>query len=295
MSLFALPRRVHEPVDRRVLGAFRFEDAITAMPINVPGAVRTLGATLVREVGDVPVPLLDGGVRIRRNQTGFHVLFRAPLFDDYSNAFLNPQPPVETQAGPLRLRLGIVDAGPNHLPRAFSIDRPASIDPGAANPVFEAVSVPLLRAPAAPVQDGWAVLRVRVTETGTDPLNPLPGVLIRVFRSPRAAGDRPIGMGMTDWRGPVRGEALVPVTGVPRFRPGTGESVIETLFPVVLEMARAVAFTGAANQLPDPGGILAAIPPELEADAGSDIRLVRAAEAVHVRAGREMTLEMSMP
>jgi hypothetical protein len=292
MTLAAHSLTVIERVERRILGAFRLLDAVTRLPVLQPVEVRALGAVLVRPGGDIEVPLPRKSVEIRQNRSGFHVLFRAPLFDEYTATFLDPQPPPDTQAGPLRLRLAIDDAGPQYLPRQFTFDLPRATDPNAVDSVFDPVPVDLFRSPAAPVQDGWALLRVRIVEEGSDPETPLPRVLVRVFRSPRGAQAPAIGVGMTEWRGGVRGEALVPVTGVPRFRPGPGNNVIETELPVLLEAARAV--TGAADQLPDPSRILAAIPQGLGAPAPAGFVVLRPAQPVNVRAGQELSVQLSM-
>jgi hypothetical protein len=195
--------------------------------------------------------------------------------------------------------LAIVDAGAHHLPQLFQVDLPRPLDPAAAGHVFERQEVGLFRAPGAPLQDGWAVLRVLVTLAGTNPPDPLPGVLVRVFRSPRGAADQPIGAGMTDWRGEVRGEALVPVTNIRRFRPGSGTNVIEREQAVEFEATRDSRFTGAADQLPDVARILAGAgegvirPPDRP--PGSVLAVVRPATAVRVEAGRETVVHLAMP
>lgn len=294
INLAAQPLRVIDAADRRILGAFQLVDAVTRLPINRAVTVRTLDAVLVRPGPDIAVPVTENSARIRQNQSGIYIVLRAPFFDDYTNAFTTAQNPPETDLGPLRLRLGVAEQTPSYLPQAFSIDLPRSLDPNDANTVFDPVAVALLRSPSAPVQHGWAVLRVRVTETGSDPINPLPGVLVRVFRSPRAAEDEPIGLGMTDWRGSIRGEALVPITGINRFRPGAGDTVIETEVPVVVEAARHVAFTGATDQFPDLEQLLADIPQDLNAAPGPGLGLLRPPDPVLIRAGRTLSMGMSM-
>ena len=295
MNLTAYSIRTLESVDRRMLGAFQLLDAVTHLPVHRSVEARVLSALLARSTGDIVVPLSRQDVQLRQNRSGFQVVARAPFFDDYAGALLDPQPPSETQDGPLRLRLAIEDAGPHYLPRQFTIELPRAHDPNASETVFEAVPVLLFRTPSAPVQDGWALLRVRVTETGSNPPNPVPGVLIRVFRSPRAAAVPPIGLGMTEWRGDVRGEALVPITGVQRFRPGAGDNVMESDLPAVWEAARAVAFTGAANQSPDPTRILTAIPQDPAAPAPAEVAVIRATAPLFVRAGHTHPLQLSMP
>jgi hypothetical protein len=134
-------------------------------------------------------------------------------------------------------------------------------------------------------------LRVRVTEAGVDPPNPLPGVLVRVFRSPRGAADAPIGIGMTDWRGGIRGEALVPLIGIERFRPGSGATVIETDQAIEFEAARDTGFTAAVDQLPNALSIAAA--------AAAPVQILRPdttpATPMRVEAGREYVVHLAMP
>jgi hypothetical protein len=170
--------------------------------------------------------------------------------------------------------------------------------------VFHPQPIRVFRAPSAPVQDGWAVLRVRVTQAGTDPLRPLPGVLVRVFRSPRAAADQPIGEGMTEWRGGITGEAVVPIAGVPRFQPGEGENVVVSDQAIVFEASRHSGFTGAGGQLPDGPALLAGtgsgliLPPAVP--AGSQLTVLRPAgvtpaEPMLITAAREFVVHLAMP
>jgi hypothetical protein len=302
INLEVLPRRVIDTVDRRALGAFQFMDAVTGLPIVVPARVEVRGAT----IGGVPVNAArhEHAIRILQNRRGVAVIFRAPFFDTYASTFDNPVAPAETAANPLRLRLAVVDAGPYYLPQEFQLDLPRAPDPDAPESVFLPQPVRLFRAPNAPVQDGWAVLRVLVTEAGTDPANALPGVLVRIFRSPRAVGDPPIGEGMTDWRGDITGEALVPIPGIQRFRPGDGENVIETDEAIVFEATRHDDFTGDPGQLPDVPALLAGTgtglirPPDLP--PGSTLAILRPEPTnpptpLRVQAGREYVVHLAIP
>lgn len=300
MNLELLPRRVIETADRRVLGAFQFVDAATALPVVVPAKLEVRGVTLAGAPVDV---LQENSIRIQQNRRGVSVIFRAPFFDTYAGAFIDPQPPPETQTDPLRLRLAVTDAGPYYLPQEFQFDLPRSLDPDAPDSVFRPQEVRLFRAPNAPVQAGWALLRVRVTQAGVDPINPLPGVLVRVFRSPRGGADAPIGEGMTEWRGDVRGEALVPVIGVERFRPGSGESVIETDQAIEFEATRNAGFTASAGQLPNVPVLLVGTgagiirPPNLPPGSLLDILRPETTPTtpMRVQAGREYVVHLAMP
>jgi hypothetical protein len=291
------PCRVVEEDVRRALVGFQFVDATTGLPIAGDMRLEVRGAT----VGDPPttVALQENSVRIRQNRRRVNVIALAPFFDAYTSAFVNPVAPAETDSGPLRLRLGLVDAGPHYLPQEFHIDLPRSIEADDANNVFETQPVPLLRAPSAPVQDGWTVLRVLVTQTVTDPAVRLPGVLLRVFRSPRTPLDEPLGVGMTDWRGDIRGEALVPIAALQRFRPGAGPNVIETDHAIEFEAARDTDFTAATGQLPDVArlviGIAAGLVRPPNRPPGSVLTFVPAlADPLRVQAGREYAVHLAM-
>jgi hypothetical protein len=308
MNLALRPLRVIEFVDRRVLGAFRLVDAATGLPIITPAAVETRRVTVAGPAGDVV--LSESAVRIQRNRSGVYVLMTAPFFDVRSNpvdgqppaytaTFDSPQTPLEVAGGPLRVNLAVIEAGPQFLPRALQINLPRSLVRTAPDSVFEPQAVSLFRAPGAPVQDGWTVLRVRVTEALSDPVNPLPGVLVRAFRSPRTVGDAPIAAAMTDWRGRMRGEALLPVAGIQRFRPGSAGTVIVRDQEIEFDATRDTTFTGAAGEVPDVA--------RLTAGAGSglirvsnqlpdpQLEIVRPVTPVRVQAGREYVVHLAMP
>jgi hypothetical protein len=297
MNLGSLPLRIVERVDKRVLGAFQLVDAATRLPILGSATVQVLGATLVDAQGETAVPVQENSVRLQRSRSGFHVIMRAPFFDAYSESFENPQVPTETKNGLLRLRFGITPGGSYYLPQQFQFGLPRSVDPAEANNVFQAVPVTLFRAPSAPTHGGWAVLRVRVTQAGTG--SPLPGVLIRVFRSPRGTDDQPIGSGMTDWRDRARGEGLVPVTGIVRFRPGAGASVVETQQTIEIDVTRDAAFRGEPEELPDIAKLVAAAaatiirPPNRP--PGSQLNLLEPTAPVKVQAGHELVMRLEMP
>ena len=297
MNFASLPLNVVETVDRRVLGAFRFVDSVTRLPIAAPAKLEMRGGILTGMPGK-PVLQVDT-VRILQNRRGIHVIFRAPLFDAYADAFENPQPPAETENGPLRLRLAVTEIAEPYLPQEFEFDLPRSLDPKVSGSVFNPFDVALFRAPNAPVQDGWAVLRVAITRTGASPADPLPGVLLRVFRSPRSDEDSPIGAGMTDWRERRRGEALVALSGIQRFRPGSGNNVIETDQAIDFEATRDSEFTGAVGQFPNVSRLIAGTGDKLIRPPNqppvSELKIVRPTGPVRVRAGQEDVVSLSMP
>jgi len=286
-------------VDRRILGAFRLVDAVTGLPLGTPATVEIRAATI--DGNPIAVALDRHTVQVRQNRRGVFVIFGAPFFAAYTEAFALPQPPAETAAHPLRLRFGITNAGPHHLPQEFSIDLPRDLDATAPDSVLAAAPVELFRTPNAVVQTGWAVVRVRVTRAGINPPTPLPGVLVQIFRSPRSGADRPIAIGMTEWRGSVAGEAVVPLPNLARFRPGAGAQVIDTDHAIEFDAARHDTFTGAGAALPDVGALLAATgngfvrPPTHP--PGSVLTVLQPATAppMRVQAGREYVVHLAMP
>ncbi len=312
MILTAKNLRDIESEDRRVLGAIRLVDHPTRAPLVVPAAIEARGAAIIDVTPPGPpavvqqVPLGRGAIDVRQNRRGWFVIFRAPLFDLYTRAFLTPVNPPELPATRrLRVRCAIADAGPDHLPRFFDFDLPRSLEAGDPDHVQIPLAVELLRTPSAPLADGWAALRVRVRQSAT--LATLPGVLVRVFRSPRAAGDEPIGVGLTEWRDAhLRGEAMVPIPGLRRFTPGAGVNVLETTHAIELEVTRDRNFPDPASATP----ALAQIPDldALTAAAGPGTDIVRRVSipgtadfvldppAPHtIAAAEELALDLTMP
>jgi hypothetical protein len=289
--IFAPPHhRVVEHVDRRVLGAFQFVDAVTQFPVIVAARVEVRSATLLP---DENVPLVPESVRLRQTRSGVWAIMRAPFFDTYAETFVNPETPDEVEGTSLRLRIAVTDAGPNYLPQEFDFDLPRDIE----DDIFEPVALQLFRAPGAPVLGGWAVLRTRVLTAGGDPLG---GVLVRVFRHPRQDDDNPIGQGMSDWRGDLRGEALVAAADIPRFRPGEEDEVLASTQAVQFEAARDSNFAGGPNELPDGPKIAAGTADGVDtfrSDLPADDPTLEVEPNVplNLRAGQETTIELTLP
>jgi hypothetical protein len=118
---------------------------------------------------------------------------------------------------------------------------------------------------------------------------------------PRVADDVPIGVGMTDWRGNIIGEALVPVADIQRFRPGAGASVIETDQAIELEATRHSGFTGGTGALPLASALVAGSgaglirPPDLPPGSSLQVLLPAAPPPFRVQAGREYVVHLAMP
>lgn len=177
-----------EMLDRRVLAALRFRDAVT-------------GATVAGPL-DVRAP----GVRWIRNRRGWWVLAQAPGLEAHTRAFMAP--PAAPAIGSAALVVRVADPAGRYLPRVAALALPRDPDPAkAAKPesLFQPLEVDLFPSPAAPVSPNWAVLRVSASGAG----GPLAGALLRVVR--KASPTTVLGRGMTD----ARGEALVAVAGIP--------------------------------------------------------------------------------
>jgi hypothetical protein len=173
-----------ETVDRRVLAALRFRDAVTGATVAGPLDVRAPGARWIR------------------NRRGWWVLASVPGLEAHTTAFAAP--PATPKVGSVPLTVRVADPAGRYLPRVASVALPRDPDPAkAAKPesLFQPVEVDLFPSPAGPVSPNWAVLRVSAPDA--------PGALVRVVR--KAAPDTVLGRGMTD----ARGEALVAVAGIP--------------------------------------------------------------------------------
>jgi hypothetical protein len=290
-----------ESVDRRVLGAIQFVDAVMGVPVTRPADIEAVGAQLMGVPGFPEVVIPQGGVRLRQNRSGMHVVMSAPLFEDYTAAFENPPPPEETEEGPLRLRLAVTDAGPEYLPQEFFFDIPRSLNAQTPESVFVPHVVQLFRAPSASTQDGWTVLRVSVALQGTNPPAPAPGVLVSVRTVPRAFGEQPrlLGEGMTDWRGRAFGEAVVALPAVRRFLPGNGGMVETTEQGISFEAMREGNFTGAGAALPNATRMRAGTGADLirppDRPPGSQLQVLSPTPPVMVRSGREYVVRLAIP
>jgi hypothetical protein len=182
-------RELHEleRVERRALAALRCIDATTLAPI------------------DDPLIVSAPGVRLVRNRTGLYVVRSWTRLATHEHAF--DQPPAAPPLGSEPLGLDVRDPGGRYLARRVTLALPRDPSParaGESDSLFRPVDVPMFPSASAPVSANWVELRVSVRETVRG--DALGGALIRVV-----AGARVLARGLTDWRG----EALVPVAGVP--------------------------------------------------------------------------------
>ncbi len=176
-----------ERIEWRVLGALRFVDATTGAPVEQPLRVDAPDASLTR------------------NRSGLYVIRHWDPLVTHEREFLAP--PSDPAPGSLSLGLRVSDPSGVYLPIAAAIPMPRVGDPaqaGAADSLFQPAVIRLYPSTAAPAGANWAVLRVRLTET--DSGDALGGALLRVVSNGRV-----LARGLSDWRG----EALVPVVGVP--------------------------------------------------------------------------------
>ena len=176
-----------EHIDTRVLGALRCVDAGTRAALELPLQVRIDGA------------------RVRRNRSGLYVITQADLLAAHEGAF--EAPPAAPAIGSVALSATLADPSGGYLPRIATLALPR--DPAAeraaqADSLFRPIEVPMYPASTAPLGANWAVLRISLREAASG--DALGGALF-IVRS----GLRVLARGLSDWRG----EALVPVPGVP--------------------------------------------------------------------------------
>lgn len=176
-----------ERTEWRALGALRLVDATTRAPIARGMRVHAPGATLVR------------------NRSGLYVIRHWNVLTAHERQF--PNPPAAPALASQSLQLHVSDPAGDYLPVAAQIRLPRNSDPAQAEAVdslFQPAEVALYPSASAPVGINWAVLRVSLTDAVSG--DALGGALLRV-----QSNGNIIARGLTDWRG----EALVPVVGVP--------------------------------------------------------------------------------
>jgi hypothetical protein len=185
-------------VDARVAGAVRFVDSVTAAPIDTRLQVTAPGASLLR------------------NRSGLYVLHDVAGLAEYQAHF--DAPPAVPAPGSVEVVLSVQDPDGRYLPRAaaLSVPRNPALPPSDPASLFHPVDIPLYRASSAPLAANWAVLRAVVVAGNDDHLG---GALLRVLRNGIV-----LARGLSDWRG----EALVPVAGVPVTTFAEGDGAVVT-------------------------------------------------------------------
>jgi hypothetical protein len=240
-------------VDRRVLGAVRFVDVTTGLPVDVPLDVRTGEVTLRTTSRGYHV---TGGERIGATPRGYYVIERAPELEDDEDDTEDEEdkedkdvfavPPDEPSVA---VTLTVVDDRVRrYLPRRCKVRLPRVARREPPDSVFHAVEVALFPSPASRTSPGWAVVRASLVYD-TDRAPPVPRALLLVRR---ASDNALLGRGLSD----DRGQALVAVAGIPvtLWGDGTGP-VLATRVDATL----AVAVNANASTPPDPDEIEAAL------------------------------------
>ncbi len=176
-------------VDRRVLGAVRFVDAVTLTTIVDGLRVQSTAAVL------------------RANRSGLWVVWRANGLEPHTTVF--DQAPSAPASGSIPIAFTVDDGRNRYLPRSATVSLPRDSAPANAsqpNSLFQPAGVRLYPTSVAPVWPGWALLRAHVKDATSG--QPLGGALLRVLR---ASDNLVLARGMSD----PRGEALVAVPGIP--------------------------------------------------------------------------------
>jgi hypothetical protein len=195
-------------VDHRVLGAIRLVDATTLAPLDGPMVVTAPETRLVR------------------NRTGLYVIRSWSRLATHEGAF--DAPPAAPPTGSEPLTIAVRDPSGRYLSRQVVVALPREPNPARAEELislFQPVDVPMYPSASSPVSANWVELRATVRETASG--DGLGGALLRVVTATGV-----LARGLTDWRG----EALVPVAGVPittwSTEPG---AVVVTEIPASLE------------------------------------------------------------
>jgi len=179
-------RSLHEleRLEWRVLGALRPVDGTTGMALRGP------------------LEAFAAGARIVRNRSGLYVLHEWSRLPTHAAAF--EAPPVLPAPGSEPLQITLRDPAGRYLPRLATIALPRDPQGVGAESLFAAVDIPLYPSVVAGLGINWTAVRASITDNADGAA--LGGALLRVV-----AGAVVLARGMSDWRG----EALVPVVGVP--------------------------------------------------------------------------------
>ncbi|MGE0348861.1 hypothetical protein [Hydrogenophaga sp.] len=218
MSFVLETSRELERVERRVLGALRCVDATTSAPLR--HALRI----------DAPA-----GARIQRNRSGLLVIQEWAPLADHAAAFLNPPP--GPPDGLLSFTVGIADPTGHYLPRLVRVELPRDANPAnAALPgsLFRPLQVPMYPSSIGRLGANWAALSLSLREAGSG--EALGGVLLRVVSDGQV-----LARGLSDWRG----EALVPVAGIPvtTWSAGPGDVIVTQIEATVEAIADPASVT----------------------------------------------------
>ena len=261
--------RERERVEHRVLGALQCTDATTLVPL------------------ETPLTLAGDGVDLVRNRSGLYVIWEWTRLATHALAFDTPPP--APALGSESLDLSVQDPSGRYLPRRVRIALPR--DPLPANAadaqsLFRPIDVPMYASPSAKVGANWVVLRVNLRETTSR--DALGGALLRVISNGNV-----LARGLTDWRG----EALVPVSGVPVTTWSDDPNAV-----IVSEIAASLeaVFDPAAGQRTPEAIVLSGASdvtqPVVDPDAieAARVGLPQTAAAVSLAAGRALSVSLQI-
>jgi hypothetical protein len=257
-----------ERIEERALAALRFLDAASGLPV----------ATNLQ--------LSAADAQVSRNRSGLFVVRSWRPLAAHREAFLTP--PAAPAVGSLSLTIVVEDPGGLYLARSVNVALPRDPSPqniATADSLFRPIEVDLYRTPAAPLGANWAALRVSLTSQSDG--DALGGALLRV-----RAGNRVLARGLTD----LRGEALVPVVGIPITTwAEDADAVTATEIDATLEVffdpaggsrrAAATLDVGAASRI-----ALAPDPAALEASPAGAV----SSTAIRLAAGRSQHLSLTL-
>jgi hypothetical protein len=185
---------MRERLERRVLGAIEFVDAVTGARIAGPLRVSA------------------GRLKLVLNRSALYVVREAPGLEPHTFAF--EKPPAEPALESLSFTLTVEDPVGRYLSRSALIKLPrkdaAQSD---AKSVLRPVAVSLFPGAALPARGAWAVLRLRVQVA--DGQVGIANALVTA--TPQVAGATPVSA-MTD----AHGEALLAVPGISPVLPTAG-------------------------------------------------------------------------
>jgi len=142
-------------LERRVLGAIEFIDAMT-------------GATITRSMQ------VQTNARIYRQRSGLWVIADAPGLHDYTLEF--SQAPALPAVGSLPITLTVMDPGREYQSTTIEVPLPRDPDPAAANSVLKPHQVKLWRTAAAALSPSWTVYQATLVLAGTE--TPIVGALL---------------------------------------------------------------------------------------------------------------------
>ncbi len=271
MSFVFETSRELERVERRVLGALCCVDATTGAPLNHPLRV---GAPL--------------GARIQRNRSGLFVVHDWAPLAHHAPAFQSA--PADPPPGDVSLTVTVSDPSGHYLSRLVQMPLPrdpASANVGMPDSLFRPLMVPMYPSATSRLGANWAALSLSLrAAVGGDALG---GVLVRVLN-----GTQVLARGLSDWRG----EALVPVAGIPvttwSAEPG---DVIVTQIEVTVEAFADPASITRTPQADVVGGRAPLLLPLVDPAALETARagLPQASTVVSLAAGRRLHVSLDIP